>query len=181
MPAPLIRTKGPKRLKPRHFTMAAYVAAGFSDAEIGKTLGVSPTTVKATRQSPLFKVEVERLTRRNVERISDNYVDQVKQDGATNVAFLKKVRGGKLADLSELNAADRMRFRLDASKTLFQHQMPRQDPATGPAGVTIVLQQAEQVVMAEAVSDVGVSIPQLDDVIAEFRRVEQDEAARSDR
>lgn len=160
--------------------MAAYVAAGHTDAEIGKILGVSPTTVKATRQSPLFKLEVERLTRRNVDRISDNYVDQVKQDGATNVAFLKKVRGGKLADMTELNASDRMRYRLDASKTLFQHQMPRQQVEGGTTGVTIVLQHAEQVNMAEAVRDVGVTIPQLDDVIAEFQRVEQDEAARTD-
>ena len=169
--------RGPKRLRSTHFTMAALRAAGWKYSEIAKELKLSPHTVRATATSPLFKLEVERLTRKQTEAISSRYVDQVLQDGERNVTFLKDVRDGKPFD--EPTAIDAMRIRMDSAKTLFDRQMPKRQEGEGQTTVTVILQPQEQIVMAEALRDVGQSIPQLDDVIAEFKRAE-DETARAD-
>lgn len=175
MPAPLVRTKGPKRLRPQHFTMAALRAAGWKYGAIAKELGLSPDTVRATAMSPLFKLEVQRLTKRNVERISDNYVDQVLQDGTRNVQFMKDVRDGKPFD--EPTSIDALRVRVDVAKDLLKRQVPVQKEGDAQPQINIVFQHNEQRAMAEACRDVGVRIPQLDDVIAEFREIEQDAAS----
>ena len=164
----------PKKLKPKHLTMAALAATGMTDRQIAKELGCSHHTVKITRQSPLFQLEVTRLSRTQQERISNNYVDQVMQDGERNAKFLRKVRDGQLADLQDCDSADRMRFRLDASKTLFDRQMPKQkEGSAATPTVQVILQKNEQLIMHDALKDVGVTIPQLDDVIRQLEHDEQ--------
>ncbi len=163
----------PKKLKPRHLTMASLAAIGMTDRQIAKELGCSHHTVKITRQSPLFQLEVQRLSRTQQEKISNAYVDQVMDDGARNVKFLKKLRDGDLFD--DPRETDALRLRLDASKTLFERQMPRQreNAAQGAPTVQVILQRNEQIVMHDALADVGVRIPQLDDVIRQLEHDEQ--------
>lgn len=166
----------PKALKPKHMTLAMLVAVDTPDAVIAKELGLSKATVRAVKRSPLCALEVQRLKRQQGDAASKNYVDQVMDDGDKNVKFLKAVRDGKIID-----EADSLRIRMDASKTLFDRQMPKQkEGQVNNAGVTIVFQQSEQRAMAEAARDAGVMIPHLDDVIAEFEAVEAVAAARAD-
>ena len=180
MPAPKVRTKGPAKLKPRHFTMASYVAADWTDQEIGKALGCSFLTVRATRASPLFQLEVKRLKREQASKISNNYVDHVMKDGLDNVAFLKKVRDGKLPDFEDMSPGERIKARMSAALPLFDRQMPKRSEDDSPPTINIVFQQNEQRLMAEACRDIGVRIPQLDTVIAEFEKAETDAATRTD-
>lgn len=159
----------PKTLKPKHLTLAMMVAVDMPDAEIAKELGLSKATVQAVKRSPLCQLEVTRLKRQQGDAASKNYVDQVMEDGEKNVKFLKAVRDGKVID-----ETDALRVRMDAAKTLFDRQMPKKTENSGAAnaGVTIVFQQSEQRAMADACRDAGVRIPQLDDVIADFERIE---------
>lgn len=169
-----------KTLRPRHHTMAALVAANMSAGEIAKRLGMHVNAVYRAMGSPLFKLEVERLTKKNVKEISDNYVDSVINDGARNVRFLKRVRDGKLNDLQYCDPIDRVRLRLDASKTLFDRQMPKkQDNGNAAPQVNIVLSPQEQRVMVESLKAVGAPIKQLDDLIVEYTDEEQRAEARS--
>lgn len=164
----------PKKLNSRHMTMAALVACDLTDREVAKRLGMSHHTVKITKQSPLFQLEVRRLKKDQTDKISNNYVDQVMHDGERNVTFLKKVRDGKLADFDEMAPADRVRLRMSAALPLFERQMPRQKDGEQVPTINIVLQKNEQVIMAEAARDVGAQIPQLDTVIAEYEQQERD-------
>lgn len=167
-----------KKLRPQHFTMAALRAAGWKWREIAAELNLSEDSVRATGASPLFKLEVQRLTRQNVQKISDNYVDQVMQDAGTNVRFLKAVRDGAGFDDPWDDKA--IRHRLTAGLALFDRQMPKKQEGDAQPVINITLTAPEQRVMAESCRDAGLAIPHLDDVIADFEQVEADRAANPD-
>lgn len=162
----------PKKLKPRDFTLAMLVACDVPDKEIAKELNLSVATVRAVKRSPLCKLEVQRLKRQQADQASVNYVDQVMQDGERNVQFLKDIRDGKIIDETDV-----LRVRLDASKTLFDRQMPKQREGDATNhGVTVVFNQNDQRQMLAVMQEAGVTIPSLDDVIAECEQVEAQRA-----
>jgi len=138
-------------LKPKHRHMAALIAAGYSTRRTAQQLGVSEHAVYIARHSPLFKLEVERLTKELADRTVKDFTSAVMEDGDTNTRFLKGVRDGDY----DSHEPEIVRFRLDASKTLFDRQMPKRLPGSTDQRINITFSAEDKREMDDVCVEIG--------------------------
>jgi len=101
---------------------ALMAAAGKTDTDISKTLGITKGALEVWRHSPLWTTLVERYEEEIEDRGIQSIADDLAKDAPDNVRFIKRVRDGQFED-----SKDRMQLRLSAAKMLLDKQAPNAD------------------------------------------------------
>jgi hypothetical protein len=131
---------------------ALMVAAGKSDKEITKTLGISASVLAVWRSSPLWATLVEQYASEIDERGVASVVDELMADAPKNLSFIKQVRNGAFDE-----PRDRMQLRLHAAKLLLDKQVPNADArAQTETAAKIVLDGRVLKQVLTAMREVGV-------------------------
>jgi hypothetical protein len=152
-------------LEHRNHLLADLLATGMSAADAGGRFGISGTRVNQIARSPLFQALVTQKRKEISDATRERYVAKLIDDAADNVDFLIGVRSNDQQIMAD--EVDRVRLRMDASKTLLSVTVPKRTEQTNEHAFTLRIEASERTYLDDVAREAIDITPTPTDVLPE--------------
>ena len=144
---------GPKRgLNERHYKVAALLASGWDVEAVAIETGFAPATIRAIKNSPLMRVEIDRIKERILEKHATTVAEIMARDTPKNVKFLTDVRDGTYDDVD----APVLGQRVKAATVLADRQLPKKTEQTTETHHTFTIEREVGALLESTEREMGV-------------------------
>lgn len=147
----------PDRLAPRHELIALLIAAGKTNVEIARAVGVTANRISTIRQSPLMAEAVRHAQRYILDRVTQDVAERLNGEAGPTLDRLVQLR----------DTAEEERVRLGAANSLADRisSLSRRTVTEGEATIRVLFGAVEvRRMITAALEDEGRTAADLDDL-----------------
>lgn len=149
----------PTTLNNRQIMCALLDASGYKAKDISEKLGMHTTTIAVLRQSPLYKLQVDRLRREILEHGTMEVAERINREAPKSVETMVELRDNYDGETPHA-------VRLAAAKEFVDRVVPKVNKTVEDKTINISFTQPEMMLIASVMAEAGLAreIPKAIDV-----------------